>query len=135
MDESIEKTEIHSCSFFLVFLTRKSAIQKLNALMQFAASKRKDAYNIWILGAGIAVKETIQLFAVSVKVNDEPYLSLFAYLLNKCLDWCHLRTILIFLCDVPVSIEILACQVCPVMSENNSIRIDHRHNVNYVIFQ
>ena len=86
MDESIEKTEIHPCSFFLVFITQKSAIHKLNALMQFAASKRKDTNNVGVLGAGIAVKETIQLFAMSVKVNDEPYLSLFAYLLNKCLD-------------------------------------------------
>lgn len=102
--------------------------------MQFAASKGKDTYDVWILGAGIAVKETIQFFAVSVKVDDESYLSLFAYLLDKCLYWCHLRTILVFLCDVPVSIEILACQVCPVMAENNSIGIDHGHNVDYVIF-
>ena len=53
--------------------------------MQFAASKGKDTYDVWILGTGIAVKETIQFFAVSVKVDDESYLSLFAYLLDKCL--------------------------------------------------
>ena len=86
MYKSIEETEIHSRSLFLVLFSGKGTIKKLYPLMQFTTSIGKDTHNVWILRTRITIEETIQLLAVSVKVNYEPYLSLFANLLNKCLD-------------------------------------------------
>jgi hypothetical protein len=72
---------------------------------------------------------------VAVKVNDESDLSLFADLLNESLYGYYLRTILILLSDIPVSIEIFPSQISAVVTEHNPIRIHHWNDIDDIIFQ
>lgn len=64
---------------------------------------------IWIFRARISIEEAIEFFTMAMKVNDEPDLSLFAYLLNEGLNSYDLWTILIFFSYIPIPIQILSC--------------------------
>ena len=45
---------------------------------------------------------------MAVEVNEKPDVPLLTDFLNEIFDSCHLRTGLISLCHIPLSIEILA---------------------------
>jgi hypothetical protein len=103
--------------------------------MQLAAGIGVYPYYIWVLRTRIAVKEAIQFFTMTVKVDNEPNLSLLAYLLYKSLDGYNLGTILIFFRGIPISIQIFPCQISPVVAEDDAIRINHRNDIDDIIFQ
>lgn len=64
--------------------------------MHLATRIRVDPHYVWILRTRITIEETIQLFTMTVKINHEPYLSLFADLLDEGLNRYNLRAILVF---------------------------------------
>lgn len=77
--------------------------------MKFAADVGKDAYDIWVFGAGVAVEKAVELFAVAMEIYDESYLSLSAYLMNEASYCCYLGGAGIFFSSVPFTIKVLSC--------------------------
>lgn len=127
--------EMHSGCLLLVFLAGERAVQKLNAWVELAADEGKNTHDVGILGTWVAVEETVQFFAMSVEIQDESHLSLFAYLLDKALDCRHFRATWIFFANIPFSVEVLSCEVSSVVSESNSIWIYHWQHIHHVVFQ
>lgn len=74
------------------------------------------------------------LFAVPVKIQNEPYFSLLADILNERFDAHNFRTTLIFFSDIPFSIKILTCQISSIVSEHDPVWIHHRNHVKHKIF-
>ena len=72
---------------------------------------------------------------MAVQIQDEFYLSLLAQLLDKGLDGGDFGTVLVFLADVPLSVEVLAHEIAAVMTEDNSIRIHHWDHINHIILK
>lgn len=70
-----------------------------------------------------------------MQIKDELDLSLLTKFLNKWLYRGHLRAILIFITDVPFSIQILTHKVASIVAERDSIWIDHRYHINHKILQ
>lgn len=60
--------EMHSCCLLLVFFAGESAVQKLHARVKLAADEGKDAHDVGVFGAGVAVEETVEFFAVAVEI-------------------------------------------------------------------
>lgn len=76
--------------------------------MQFTADKGENPDSVRILRTRVSIEETIEFLAMAMQVQDEPYFSLLADFLDKCLDAAHLWTIEIFLCSIPLSVQIFA---------------------------
>lgn len=72
---------------------------------------------------------------MAVEVQDEPYLSGFIDLVEKCLNSCNFWTIKVFLCCIPFPVEILAGKVRPVVPENYPVYVHHRYDVKYIVFE
>ena len=72
---------------------------------------------------------------MTVKVNNESNISFLANLLYEIFDRGDFRTVNIFFCSIPFSIKILSRKVSPVMPKYHSIRIDHRDDVDHIIFK
>ena len=75
------------------------------------------------------------LFAVAVQIEYKLDLSLLAHFLDECLDGGDFGAVLVFLADVPLSVEVLAHEIAAVVTEDNSIRIHHRNHINHKILQ
>jgi len=60
MNQSIEKTEIDTGCFSLVFLGCKSAVHILNSGMKPATNVGKDTYHVRVLRARIAIQKTVE---------------------------------------------------------------------------
>ena len=71
---------------------------------------------------------------MAVQIKDKPDFSFFTQLEEKSFDWCHFRHIGFFFSWVPFSIKIFSWKVGPVVSENNSVGINHRNHIDDVVF-
>ena len=96
--------EIHSCSFPFVLLRGKSTVHELHSLAHLRTHIRKYPNKLRILNARVAIEKTVQLFAVSVKIDDKPYFSLLAEFQYKTLNRCDFRNIKLFLSGVPLPV-------------------------------
>lgn len=103
--------------------------------MELTAGVRVNPDNVRVFSARVAVKETVELFAVAVEIQDKPDFPFLAYLLDERFNRCNFRAILVLLCYTPVSIEVFSCQVGPVVSEDHSVRIHHGYHVDDVVFE
>lgn len=66
MQQLVQVTKIYPRCFSLVLLWRKRTVLELYGLGKLATKKRIDSYYLGILWTGIAIKETVKLFAVTV---------------------------------------------------------------------
>ncbi len=78
MQKFMQEAKVNSGCFTFILFSSKCAIIKLNCRAYLAAYIRKYSNNLWILVARISIKKTVQLFTMSMKVENEPDLSLFA---------------------------------------------------------
>lgn len=74
------------------------------------------------------------LFAVSVQVDDGSDSFFLVEFTNELLDACHFGECLIFVVDVPFSVQVVAHEIGTVVTENDSVWVDHRHNLEHVVF-
>ncbi len=72
---------------------------------------------------------------MAVKVKDKSDLTLLADLLDERLDGVHLGTIKVLFCGIPLSVEVLTREVCPVVAKDHTIGIDHWNHIDHIIFQ
>lgn len=70
-----------------------------------------------------------------MKVYDEPDFSLLADFLYKIFYAGDFGAGIFFFGCIPLSIQILPCQVGSVVPKNNSVRVYHGDYVDYVVFQ
>lgn len=71
---------------------------------------------------------------MAMKIKNETNFSFFINFSNKVFNWNYFRTIHLLFGWIPFSIEIFTCHVSSIMSKNNSIRVDHRNNIDNIIF-
>ena len=135
MDLVIEIAKEHSSCFPFILFSWKSAIYVLNSRMKLTTNIWKDANYIRILRTRITIEETVHFLAVTMQIQNESYFTLFANILDKCLDRPDFWTIYIFLTCVPFSIQVLAWKIGPIMSEDNSVGINNWYHIDNIIFK
>ena len=112
----VEITQVDSCCFSLAFFRSKCTVVKLNCWVQFWTNKRECSDKLRILWTRIPIEKTIQskinykiLFTMSMKIENEPDLSLLTDFMEKTFDTGYLRTSWLLFRDVPLPIEIFPC--------------------------
>lgn len=71
---------------------------------------------------------------MSMQIQNESNLSLSRQLLDERFDRSHLWAVLLFLGNIPFSIQVLPKQVAAIVPIDNTIDIDHRNHIKNIIF-
>lgn len=120
-------------SWLLALLDTESGVVEAEVLADFAQEKREDASLLWTFLVVTAVHKDILLPGMPVQVTEQQYSSLFIALFDELLSVIDSR-MNNFRRRLPPAIEITPCQRTPIVTVNNSVRIQHRYYLENEIF-
>lgn len=64
MYQPVQKTEVDTGRLTFIFFRCKSAVEELYSCVKPAADIREDTHHIWVLGARIAIEETVESISI-----------------------------------------------------------------------